>query len=100
MMGLFKTLDIVKHNTLRDAVDLMKDYANFEKTCNQKLRKMGRFIKYRADILSKEAFTTWYQNALKPTDLMRHNLDLCTDQYHRRLKHKAFYELFLNYKVT
>ena len=79
MMSLARTLTIVKHNALRDAVELIKDYANFEKTCNQKLRKMGRFVKFRADILCKEAFTTWYRNALKPTDLVHHNLELCTD---------------------
>lgn len=57
-------------------MELIDEYASFEKTCNAKLKQMALFFIKQATELKKESMQIWFQNALKPRALSSLNKKL------------------------
>ena len=51
----------------------MREFCEFDKACNYKLKKLAIITTKHANLLYQDALTIWFQNVLKPTHLKSQN---------------------------
>ena len=81
MSVLAKTFKVLANKQMQQALELVKDYAHFEKRCNNSLRKLAMFIKKQARYRRQEALSIWFHSGLKPMALKNLNSSLVNNHY-------------------
>lgn len=71
----------------------MLEFADFDASCNRKLKQLSVVLKNKGQLKMKDALTIWFQNALKPTDTKLQNWELAGVTYRQALLNKSFHHL-------
>lgn len=75
---------------LAEAFKEIKAYSHFDKDCSERLQALAAILRRLADHKQKSALARWYNNALKPYDILAHNSDVLAKMHDKNVKLQCF----------